>query len=98
MHQAIHPKLAKVFFWVDCIVNLHQVWADVIAMFNSANGVGKGTATMSKRHTEVWELLEHATKYQRANSPRSFSRHAHQPGQPIFLHFLFAHHLPRVNK
>src|SRR5205809_4051971 len=67
-------------------------------VLDAADRSGKRTAAVREGHAQFWKTLEHATKNHRTNRERTFRRHADEPGQPIFLHTLLAHHVPGVNE
>src|SRR5205823_1606946 len=89
---------SKIFFWMSCIVNRNQVRSLFKAVNDSSEGGRKRTAAMSKCNTKFWKSLEHTAENQRTDCARSFSRHSHQPRQPIFLHLISSHHLPWMNE
>ena len=53
---------------------------------------------MGESDSELWQALKYAAKNHGADGQRAFRRHTDQPWQPIFGHFFFAHHVPRVDE
>jgi hypothetical protein len=67
-------------------------------MFDPADRSRKRAAAVGEGHPKFRKTFENSAEDHRTDRERTFSRHANQPGQPIFRHPLLAHHVPWMNK
>jgi len=98
VYEGIDPELAYVVAGVFWIVNGAEVGADVEAVLYAAYGEGEAAAAMGEGYTEAWILLEYAAKDHGADGAAGLGGHAYEPGEPVFLHVILAHHLPGVDE
>src|SRR5438045_3634675 len=90
--------MSEIVAWIRVVLRRNQIRSHMKRALDAANSERECAAAVSKRNTEFWKSLEDAAENQGTNRKRRFSRHTHQPWQPIFRHALLAEHVPGMNK
>src|SRR5262249_10325311 len=98
VYQSIDPEFTGIVPGIDRVVDSCEVRADLKTMFYPSQREKEGAASMGKSYPEFGKFFENAREYHGTDRSGSFSRHAYQPGQPVFFHLLFTHHLPGMDK
>src|SRR5436190_9843020 len=98
MYQAIQPEFSEILSGVYIVVFCNQVGTHFETVLNSADCCGKGTSSVRKGNTHLWQFFKHASENHGADGKRSLRRHTHQPWEPVIRHLLFAHHVPRMHE
>src|ERR1700758_3277733 len=90
--------MSEIVARIRVVLRSNQIRSHMKRTLDAPDGERECAAAMSKRNAEFWKSLEDAAENQRTNCQRGFSRHTHQPRQPIFRHSLLADHVPGMNK
>src|SRR4029079_13075273 len=80
------------------VINRTQIRSDIEPVLDPSKGSGKGSASVSEHDAQIRQPLQNAAKDERADRTGHFGRHPNEPREPVLLHVLLAHHVPRMNE
>ena len=98
VHQGVGPELAEELPGREVTVRGTEVWPDVVAVLDSAHGVGEGTAAMSEADLQSREVVKDAAHQEGDDGGGGLGRHPDQPGQPVLGEPAAHLHVPGVDE